>query len=199
MTSLLRPTLLLLALLTLLTGVLYPAAVTGAAQLLFRRQAGGSLLVRQGVTVGSELVGQAFADPGHFWSRPSALTPRPYDARTSGGSNLGPTNPDLARVVAERVAALRASDPGQAEPIPVDLVTASASGLDPHLSPAAALWQVPRVARARALPEAAVRQLVQAAVEPPSFGVLGAPRVSVVRLNLDLEELSGGPAPGVGD
>jgi len=197
MASLLRPSLVLLLLLTLLTGGAYPALVTGLAQALFPRQAGGSLLVRGGRTVGSELVGQAFADPGHFWSRPSALAP-PYDARTSGGSNLGPSNPALQQAVAARAAALRQADPGNPAPIPVDLVTASASGLDPHESPAAALWQVPRVARARGLPEATVRALVERAVEPPTLGILGAPRINVLRLNLALEAAADAGMAGVG-
>src|SRR5512146_2909336 len=154
MRSLLRPALTLLLLLTLLTGAAYPALVTGLAQGLFPKAANGSLVPVGGRVVGSALIGQSFADPGRFWGRPSALAPRPYGASTSGGSNLGPTNPALAQAVAERVAARRAADPANTAPIPIDLVTASASGLDPDVSPAAALWQVPRVARARGLPEA---------------------------------------------
>ncbi len=199
MRSLLRPALTLLLLLTLLTGAAYPALVTGLAQGLFPKAANGSLVTVAGRVVGSTLIGQSFTDPGHFWGRPSALAPRPYDASTSGGSNLGPTNPALAQAVAERVAALRAADPGNAAPIPIDLVTASASGLDPDVSPAAALWQVPRVARARGLPEATVRALVEERIQPPTFGLLGAPRVNVLALNLALDGLGGGGLRTVGD
>ncbi len=199
MRSLLRPSLTLLFLLTLLTGAAYPALVTGLAQGLFPKAANGSLVTVGGRVVGSALIGQSFADPGRFWGRPSALAPRPYDASTSGGSNLGPTNPALAQAVAERVAALRAADPGNAAPIPIDLVTASASGLDPDVSPAAALWQVPRVARARGLPEATVRALVEERIQPPTFGLLGAPRVNVLGLNLALDGLGGGGLRTVGN
>jgi len=186
----LRPALVLLLLFSLVTGVLYPAAVTGLAQLLFPAAAGGSL-VRQGETVvGSQLVGQAFVAPGHFWSRPSA-TAVPYDAKGSTGSNQGPTNPALVDAVRARVDALRAADPGNAEPVPVDLVTASGSGLDPHLSPAGALYQVRRVARARRLPEDRVRKLVEERVEPPWLGLFGAPRVNVLELNRALDALGG--------
>ena len=198
--SLVRPSLSLLLLLTVLTGVAYPALVTGLAQALFPRAANGSLVTASdGRVVGSALIGQSFAEPGHFWGRPSSLSPRPYDASTSGGSNLGPTNPALTETVRERVAALRATDPGNDRPIPIDLVTASASGLDPDLSPAAALWQVPRVARVRGLTEAAVRTLVEARIERPPLGILGAPRVNVLRLNLALDALGGGGPGAVGD
>jgi K+-transporting ATPase ATPase C chain len=190
MRSLVRPALTLLTLFTLLTGAAYPTLVTGVAQALSPKRANGSLVVVGGRTVGSELIGQPFTSPGHFWGRPSAL-PGPYDARTSGGSNLGPSNPALAAAVAERVAALRAADPGNRAPVPVDLVTASASGLDPDLSPAAALWQVPRVARSRGLPEPAVRALVEAMIEERPLGMLGAPRVNVLRLNLALDATAG--------
>lgn len=198
MRSLVRPSLMLLLLLTLLTGAAYPALVTGLAQAFFPRAANGSLVEANGRVVGSALIGQSFADPAHFWGRPSAISPRPYNASNSGGSNLGPTSPALAEAVADRVAALRASDRGNAAPIPVDLVTASASGLDPDVSPAAALWQVPRVARTRGLPEPAVRAIVEAQIEPPAFGVLGAPRVNVLRLNLALDAAAGGVGPVVG-
>jgi potassium-transporting ATPase KdpC subunit len=181
--------LVLLGILTLLTGIAYPAAVGGVAWLLFPRQAGGSLLERDGAVVGSELIGQPFSDPRYFQGRPSATAPRPYDAAASGGSNLGPTNPRLQESVAERVRALRAGDPEQTEPVPVDLVTASASGLDPHLSPAAAFWQVPRVARARRLREDQVRALVEQMTEDRTAGVLGEPRVNVLQLNLALDRL----------
>jgi K+-transporting ATPase ATPase C chain len=182
----LKPALLLLLALTIVTGGLYPLAVTAVARLAFARQADGSLIERDGVVVGSARIGQEFDDPRFFWGRPSATTP-PYDAGASSGSNLGPTNPALAEAVRRRVAALRAADPGQGAPIPVDLVTASASGLDPDVTPAAALWQVPRVARARGLPEATVRALVERQVEGRDFGVLGEPRVNVLLLNLALE------------
>lgn len=186
---LLRPALVLLGLFTLLTGVLYPALVTGLAQLLFPRAANGSLLTGpSGRPLASALVGQPFADPGHFWGRPSAIAV-PYDARGSTGSNLGPTNPALLEAVKARVAALRAADPGNLAPVPVDLVTASGSGLDPHLSPAGALYQVARVARARGLPEERVRRLVEERIEPPWLGLFGAPRVNVVQLNLALDAL----------
>lgn len=185
----LRPTAAALALFTLLTGVAYPAAITAVARLAFSARSAGSLVLRDGAVVGSALVGQSFSDPGRFWGRPSATTPLPDDATASTGSNLGPTNPALLDAVRARIAALRAADPGTARPIPVDLVTASASGLDPDISPAAALWQVPRVARARGLPEERVRALVEARVEPPLLGLFGAPRVNVLRLNLALDRL----------
>jgi K+-transporting ATPase ATPase C chain len=184
-----RPALVLLAALTLLTGLAYPLAVTGLARLAFPAQARGSLIVREGRAVGSALVGQAFDDPRYVWGRPSATGRHPYDAAASGGRNLGPANPALAEAVRQRVATLRAADPGNPAPVPVDLVTASASGLDPHVSPAAALYQVPRVARARGLDEAAVRALVERHVEGRQWGVLGEPRVNVLRLNLALDGL----------
>ncbi len=182
-----RPALAVFAALTVLTGLVYPAATTLIAQLLFPRQANGSLIARGGKVVGSELIGQAFRDPRHFWSRPSATAPFPYNAASSSGSNLGPTNPALLRAVAARVAALRAADPGNAAPIPPDLVTASGSGLDPDLSPAAALYQVPRVARARGLPAEALRALVEERVQGRGLGVFGEPRVNVLELNLALD------------
>jgi len=183
----LRAALVSLGLLTLLTGLVYPLVVTGLAQVIFPRQANGSLIVRDGKAVGSELIGQPFDDPKYFWGRPSATSPYPYNAGSSSGSNLGPTNPDLEKAVKERVEVLRAADPGNTAPVPVDLVTASASGLDPHISPAAALYQVRRVARARGLDEAAVRQLVEGHTEDRTFGILGEPRVNVLALNLALD------------
>ena len=189
MRSTLLPSLRLLAVLTLLTGVVYPLATTGAASLLFPRRAQGSLVARDGHVVGSELVGQAFRDPRYLWGRPATSTP-PYDGRASGGSNLGPSNPALAEAVAARVAALRAADPDATGPVPVDLVTASASGLDPHISVAAAQYQVRRVARARGLPVDDVGALVTRHVEPPAFGILGEARVNVLRLNLDLDRIA---------
>lgn len=191
MLSVLRPAATLLALFTLVTGVAYPLAVTGVAQAIFPAQANGSLVEVDGRVVGSSLMGQPFDDPRYFWGRPSATGPSPYNASASTGSNLGPTNPALATAVRERVAALRAADPEQASmPIPVDLVTASGSGLDPHVSPAAALYQVHRVARVRGVPEDRVRALVEAHVEVRTLGVLGEPRVNVLRLNLALDELA---------
>lgn len=183
----LRPALVLFALLSLLTGLAYPLAVTGIAQLLFPAQANGSLIVRDARAVGSALIGQAFADPKHFWSRPSATSPMPYNAANSSGSNLGPLNPALADAVKARIEALRAADPGNTAPVPVDLVTTSASGLDPHISRAAADWQVARVARATGLPEAKVRELVERHTEQPLLGFIGEPRVHVLELNLALD------------
>ncbi len=187
--TLLRPALVLLACLSALTGLLYPAAVTGAAQALFPWQAQGSLLERGGQTVGSTLIGQPFSDPRNFWSRPSATAPMPYNGSASGGSNLGPLNPALADAVKERVKALRDADPGNTAPVPVDLVTASASGLDPHISPAAARYQAARVARLRELPAATVQALIDRYTEAPLWGLLGEPRVNVLELNLALNAM----------
>lgn len=189
MKTILRPALVLFLLLTLLTGVAYPLVVTGAAQALFPAQAAGSLIVRDGRAVGSELIGQNFTDPGHFWGRPSATGPMPYNAAASSGTNQGPLNPALLDAVKGRIDALRAADPGNAGPVPVDLVTASGSGLDPHISPAAARYQAARVARARGLPVAAVLALVGQQTEEPLMGFLGEQRVHVLRLNLALEAL----------
>jgi K+-transporting ATPase ATPase C chain len=182
-----RPALVLLAAFTVLLGLAYPAAVAGLARLLFPAEAGGSVVLVAGVPAGSRLVGQPFDDPRWFWGRPSATSPVPYDGRASSGSNLGPTNPALLDAVRARIEALRAADPGDRLPVPVDLVTASGSGLDPHVSPAAALYQVPRVARARGLPEDSLRALVERHVERPALGLLGAPRVNVLALNLALD------------
>lgn len=190
MRSELRPALLLFVLLSLITGLLYPLALTGIAQALLPEQANGSLIRRDGQVVGSALIGQAFADPGHFWSRPSATAPMPYNAANSAGSNLGPSNPALADAVKARIAALRAADPGNTAPVPADLVTASASGLDPHISRAAADWQLARVARARGLPEAQVRALVDRHTAAPLLGFIGEPRVDVLALNLALDALA---------
>jgi len=175
--------------LTILTGLLYPLTVTGLAQLFFPDQANGSLIVRKDKVVGSKLIGQYFDKPEYFWSRPSATAPFPYNAAASGGSNLGPTNPVLIDAVKARVAALRTADPGNSLPVPVDLVTASASGLDPHISPAAALYQVKRVARARGLDENSVLTLVSKHTEDRQFGVLGEARVNILELNLALDVL----------
>lgn len=187
--ALLRPALLLFLLLSVLTGLVYPLLVTAVAQALFPYQAGGSLVVRDGHVVGSALIGQAFSDPGHFWSRPSATTPQPYDGTASGGSNLGPLNPALTALVKARVAALRGADPGNSAPVPVDLVTASASGLDPHISVAAADYQAARVARVRGLELARVQALIAGHTEGRLAGVLGEPRVNVLQLNLALDAL----------
>jgi potassium-transporting ATPase KdpC subunit len=186
----LRPALVILALMTLITGVAYPLVVTGIAQAIFPSKADGSLVVRDGKVVGSALIGQPFDDPKYFWSRPSATSPFADNAGSSTGSNLSPTNPDLVKAVQGRVDALRAADPGNTAPVPVDLVTASGSGLDPHISPAAALYQVARVARARKVSSEAVLTLVERHTEGRFLGFLGEPRVNVLALNLALDATS---------
>src|SRR5947207_191887 len=183
----LLPAVRMLILLSLLTGIVYPLAVTGIAQIAFPHAANGSLLSANGKTVGSSLIGQAFTDPKYFWSRPSATLPQPYNAMGSSGSNQGPGNPALAEAVTARIKALRDRDPGNVELVPIDLVTASASGLDPHISVAAAGYQVQRVARARGLDPDKVRALVNAHTEGRSLGILGEPRVNVLKLNLALD------------
>lgn len=181
--------LLLLLVVTAWTGLLYPLAVTGLAQALFPHEADGSLLRgADGRVIGSELVGQAYDDPRWFWGRPSATSPS-HNAAASSGSNLGPLHPALAQAVGARAATLRALDPTQTEPVPVDLLTASASGLDPHVSPAAARWQAGRVARERGVALERVLAIIERHVEPPTFGLLGEPRVNVLLLNLALETL----------
>jgi K+-transporting ATPase ATPase C chain len=189
MRSQLRPAIVSIAIFTLLTGILYPLVITGIAQVIFPHQANGSLIVQNGQVVGSELIGQSFDDPRYFWGRLSATSPFPYNAAASAGSNLGPTNPALAEEVNARIAALKAADPTNISPIPVDLVTSSGSGLDPDISVAAALYQVPRVAKARGLSEEVVRALVDRFTEGRQFGVLGEPRVNVLELNLALDEI----------
>lgn len=186
-TGQLRPAVVVLTLLAVVTGVIYPLAVTVLAQVLFREQANGSLIADAGQAVGSELIGQPFDDPRFFWGRLSATAPFPYNAAASSGSNLGPSNPDLPEAAQVRIDALRAADPGNTASVPVDLVTASASGLDPHISVAAALYQVPRVAYARGLGEEQVRSLVVQFTEGRQLGVLGEPRVNVLKLNLALD------------
>ena len=185
-----RPALLVLLALSVLTGIVYPALVTGISAVAFPDQAAGSLVHRGGQVVGSRLIGQAFAGPRYFWSRPSATSPA-YNAGASSGSNLGPTNPAQGSLVRARVAALRATRPADSAAVPGDLVTASGSGLDPDITPAAAEYQVPRVARARGLSEAVVRAAVQAHTAGRTFGILGEPRVNVLILNLALDSIGG--------
>jgi K+-transporting ATPase ATPase C chain len=185
----LRPALLVLILFTVITGVIYPAVITSIAQVIFPYQANGSILVKNGKEVGSALIGQSFDDPRYFWGRLSATSPFPYDAAASSGSNLGPLNDVLTQTVKTRIDALRAADSGNTRPAPVDLVTASASGLDPHISPAAAEYQVARVAKVRHLDETRVRQLVEQNTSGRTLGLLGEPVVNVLQLNLALDGL----------
>jgi K+-transporting ATPase ATPase C chain len=189
MSQQLRPAAVLLVLLTVLTGVAYPLLVTLVAQIAFPRQARGSLVTRGTDVAGSALIGQPFNDPRYFWGRPSATAPFEYNAAASSGSNRGPLNPAQVDAVKARADALRTADPDNRTPIPVDLVTSSGSGLDPHISPAAARWQVSRVARARGLEPSAVQALVSRHTEPRQWGFLGEPRVNVLALNLDLDAL----------
>ena len=189
MKTLIRPAVTLFVLLSVITGLIYPLLVTGIGQALFPEQAAGSLIERDGKLIGSQLIGQNFTDPKYFWSRPSATAPQPYNAAASGGSNLGPLNPALKEAVKARAQALRAANPGNTQPIPVDLVTASASGLDPHISPAAADYQIARVARTRGLAPEIVRKLVAAWTEDRQGGIFGEPRVNVLELNLALDRL----------
>ena len=186
---LLRPALTLFVGLSLVTGLAYPLLVTALAQSVFPSQANGSLVERGGKPVGSMLIGQTFADPGHFWSRPSATGPMPYNAANSAGSNLAPTAPALTDAVKARIEALRAADPGNTAPVPVDLVTTSASGLDPHISRAAADYQAARVARVRGVALPQVQALVDAHTEGRALGFIGEPRVNVLALNLALDAL----------
>ena len=187
----LKPAIILFVLLSILTGVIYPAVVMGLAQLMFPNQANGSLITdSSGKTTGSSLIGQPFSSPGHFWGRPSATGPFPYNAGASSGSNLGPTNPALVDAVKARVEALKAADPDNKAPVPVDLITASGSGLDPHISPAAADYQVNRIARARNIDPRKLQELVHTHTEARLWGVLGEARVNVLTLNLALDQLS---------
>ena len=192
----LRPALVVLFALTVVTGVIYPLAITGVAQLVFPHQANGSLLVRNGKLVGSELIGQQFSDPRYFWGRLSATGDYPYNAYNaqtgtgSSGSNYGPMNPALIKAAQARIDALKASDPANTAPVPVDLVTASGSGLDPNISVAAALYQAPRVARLRALPLERVQALIAQYTQGRQLGILGEPRVNVLELNLALDQLA---------
>ncbi len=185
----LRTSLVALAALTVLTGVVYPLLVTGLAKVAFAHEAGGSLIVKDGKILGSTLIGQPFDDPKYFFSRLSATAPAPYNAAASSGSNLGPTNPALRDAAKSRIEALQALDPDNHAPVPVDLVTASGSGLDPHISPAAAAYQAPRVARSRALPIAQVQALIAAHTDARALGLLGEPAVNVLELNLALDAL----------
>jgi K+-transporting ATPase ATPase C chain len=187
MRSQFRPAIVSIAIFTLLMGIIYPLLITGIAQVIFPHQANGSLVVQNGQAVGSDLIGQSFDDPHYFWGRLSATSPYPYNAASSTGSNLGPTNPALTDEVKARIAALKVADPTNNSPIPVDLVTSSGSGLDPNISVAAALYQVPRVAKARGLSEQVVRNLVDRFTQGRQFGLLGEPRVNVLELNLALD------------
>jgi len=182
-----RPAVVSFLLLTLLTGIAYPLVVTGISQAVMTDKANGSLIMKDGKAVGSSLIGQSFSDPKYFWSRPSATSPMPNNPTGSSGSNLGPTNPALTDAVKSRVQALRDADPGNQQPVPVDLVTASASGLDPHISPAAAYYQLARVARIRNLSPDVVGKLVEEHTAGRQFGILGEPRVNVLELNLALD------------
>jgi potassium-transporting ATPase KdpC subunit len=187
MSTLLRPLFVLFVLLTVLTGWIYPLLVTGIGKTLFPTQVAGSLVVREGRVVGSALISQPFQEPKYFWGRLSATSPMPNNASASGGSNFGPSNPALIDAAKARIEALKAADPKNTAPIPVDLVTASGSGLDPHISPAAALYQVGRVAAARHMSADTLRRQVLAAVEGPQWGLFGEPRVNVLLLNLALD------------
>jgi len=187
MNGIIRPAIVLFLTLTVLTGIVYPFAVTGLAQLLFQDQAQGSVLMADGHAVGSRIIGQSFSDPKYFWSRPSATAPQPYNAIASGGSNQGPLNPALTDAVKSRIDALKAADPTNPLPIPVDLVTASASGLDPDISIAAARYQAARVARARGLDPVSVQSLIDAHSHGRLLGIIGEPRVNALELNLALD------------
>jgi K+-transporting ATPase ATPase C chain len=194
MLSLFKPALVLFVLLSLITGIAYPLVIFGVAQTAFPQQANGSLIHRGGQAIGSALIGQQFTSPRYFHGRPSATTPMPYDAMASGGSNLGPSNPALIDSVKQRLVALRAANPDARSPVPSELVMASASGLDPDVSPQAANWQAPRVARARGLSLTQVHGLIEAHTQPPSLGLFGEARVNVLALNVALDDAQGGAA-----
>lgn len=189
MKELVRPAISLFLLLSVITGLAYPLAVTGIAQAVFHEAAGGNVLFKDGKPVGSSLIGQNFAEPRYFWGRPSATAPQPYNATASGGSNLGPLNPALVDAVKARIEALKAVDPNNRQPIPVDLITASASGLDPHISPAAAQYQAARVALARNLQLDIINTLIEQHTDDRQWGFFGEPRVNVLELNLALDSL----------
>ena len=189
MTKMIRTALMTLLVFTVITGFIYPLAVTGIAQVIFPAQANGSIITKNGKAVGSDLLGQQFEDPKYFWGRLSATGPYPYNGGVSSGSNKGPNNPDLMKAVQDRIQALREADPDNTVKLPVDLVTASGSGLDPHISPAAAAYQVQRVARLRGIDEVKVGALVTANTEGRQFGFLGEPVVNVLKMNLALDEL----------
>ena len=188
MSNIVRPAVSLFLVLSVITGIAYPLAVTGAGKALFPAQAAGSLIVNDGKVVGSSLLGQSFTDPKYFWSRPSATSPMPYNAANSGGSNQGPLNPAFVDAIKGRIAALKAADPGNTKSIPVDLVTASGSGLDPHISLEGALYQLDRVARIRNLSPQLVRKLINQHTESALLGLFGEERVNVLELNLDLDK-----------
>jgi K+-transporting ATPase ATPase C chain len=189
MSRLLRNSLMMLLVMTIITGIAYPLLVTGLSQLLFPSQANGSLIAKNGQPIGSTLIGQSFTEPKYFWGRPSATSPQANNGTGSGGSNLGPTNPALADAVKERIAALQSADPGNRAPVPVDLVTSSGSGLDPEISPAAAQYQLARVAKARGLSDPQLSLLIAQATSGRQLGLLGEPRVNVLQLNLALDAL----------
>ena len=189
MKNLLRPAISLFVLLSVVTGIVYPLVTTGIAKVIFPEKASGSLIVKDGKPVGSALIGQNFTDPKYFWGRPSATSPQPYNAAASSGSNQGPLNPALSDAVKGRIETLRAADPGNNNPVPADLVTASASGLDPHISPAAAAYQVARVAKARGLPQEKLTALIEQHTEGRQWGLFGEPRVNVLKLNLALDDI----------
>ena len=190
MKTLIRPAVSLFVLLSIVTGIAYPIVVTGIAKVAFPEAASGSLIVKDGKAVGSSLIGQNFTDPKYFWGRPSATGPMPYNAAASGGSNQGPLNPALVEAVKARIDALKAADLNNMRPIPADLVSASASGLDPHISPAAAEYQIERVAKARQFDTAAVKAMVAKYTEERQWGIFGDPRINVLELNLALDAAS---------
>lgn len=189
MKTLLRPAISLFILLSIITGIVYPLVTTALAKALFPEEAAGSLIIKDGKPVGSRLIGQNFSDVKYFWGRPSATSPQPYNGTASGGSNLGPLNPALVDAVKGRVEVLKAADPGNVKPIPADLVTASGSGLDPHISPEAAQYQVERVAKARNLSSEKLNALIEQNTEPRQWGIFGNPRVNVLKLNLALDDI----------